>query len=478
MQNRICDRPKEACGLLGIYGHKEASWLTYLGLYALQHRGEESAGIVSSDGETLYGYKGMGLVGDVFNREQLTKLPGYAAIGHVRYSTTGSSQLKNAQPLLVEYSRGSIAVAHNGNLINATILRDELEAYGSIFQTTVDSEIIIHLMAKPSLVRREDSLVHTLSRIKGAYSLVILTEDELIGVRDPYGFKPLCLGKLHESFVLASETCALDLIEAEFIREVEPGEIVIINKNGIRSIKPFEGITERYAFCIFEHIYFARPDSFIFGETVHMVRERLGAKLAEEQPAVADLVIPIPDSGNSAALGYSVASKLPFEYGVIRNHYVGRTFIQPSQLIRDFGVKVKFNPVKDVLKGKRVVVVDDSIVRGTTSKARVKTLRQAGAKEIHMRISCPPHKCPCFYGIDFPTRKELIACTHNMEEIRKFLGVDSIGYLSIEGLLSAVSFPKQNYCVACFTGEYPIPFGEEADKYSIERTSHIREIGQ
>ncbi|MFH0838827.1 MAG: amidophosphoribosyltransferase [Candidatus Omnitrophota bacterium] len=460
---------KEFCGIFGVFGHPEASKLTYLGLYALQHRGEESAGITSSDMDRLYTYKGMGLVGEVFDEEKLDNLKGNIAIGHVRYSTTGSSLIKNAQPITVDYSRGSISVAHNGNLVNAKELHDYLEAHGSIFQTTVDSEIIIHLLARPEFANFSEALFNCLKQIKGAYSLVILRENELIGVRDPSGFRPLCLGRLNSAYVLASETCALDLIEAEYIREVEPGEVIFINKDGVRSIKPFEQEHMRHSYCIFEHVYFARPDSKIFSENVHMVRQNLGRHLAKEHPVDADIVIPIPDSGNSAALGYSRYSGIPIESGLTRNHYIGRTFIQPSQLIRDFSVKVKFNPLKEVLQDKKIVVVDDSIVRGTTCRNRVRNLKLAGAQEIHMRISCPPIKFPCFYGIDFPTRKELIASTHTVEEIRKFLGVETLGYLSVEGLLDSVSLARENYCTACFTGDYPIPFAKEADKYIIER---------
>ncbi|MDP2943200.1 MAG: amidophosphoribosyltransferase [Candidatus Omnitrophota bacterium] len=457
---------KEHCGLFGVYGHKEASRLTYLGLYALQHRGEESAGIASFDGDSVYAHKGMGLVSDVFDEEKVSKLAGHVAIGHVRYSTTGSTTLKNAQPVIVDYSRGTVAIGHNGNLVNGALLRAELEARGAIFQTTLDSETIIHLLARPEHKNFEESLIFALKQIKGAFSLVILKEDQLIGVRDPHGWRPLCLGRLGGAYVLASETCALDLIEAEFVRELEPGEVLFITKKGLRSIKPF-GESNRIAHCIFEHIYFARPDSYIFGESVHLVRQKLGHSLAQEHPIDADLVIPVPDSGTPAALGLSHESGIPLEMGIIRNHYIGRTFIQPLQHIRDFGVKVKLNPIRELLKGKRAIVVDDSIVRGTTSKARIKKLFQAGAKEIHMRISCPPIKYPCFYGIDFPTRKELIAANNSIEEIRKFLGVTSLGYLSVEGLLSCVSCPK-DYCTACFTGDYPVPFGGEANKFATE----------
>lgn len=464
------DRPKEACGVFGVYGHPDAVHLTYLGLYALQHRGEESAGIVSSDGNRTYAHKGMGLVADVFDETSLSDLKGHMAIGHTRYSTTGSSLLKNAQPILVDYSRGSLAVAHNGNLVNADVLRAELEAHGSIFQTTVDSEIILHLMANPKYVRREEALVDTLRRLRGAYTLVFLTEEELIGARDPNGFRPLCLGKLGEAYILASENCALDLIGATFVREIEPGEAVFINQKGIRSVKVFSPEQVTPSYCIFEHVYFARPDSMIFGENVHRVRQNLGRQLAREHPADADVVIPVPDSGNSAALGFSLESGIPFEFGMTRNHYIGRTFIQPTQTIRDFKVRVKFNPIRDVLQGRRVVLVDDSIIRGTTSKARVKSLLDMGAKEVHLRVSCPPSRNPCFYGIDFPTQKELIAVNHTVEEIRQFLGVTSLGYLSLEGLLSAVKGPKGHYCTACFSGKYPVDFGGEGDKYSLERS--------
>ncbi len=461
------DEIKEHCGLFGVTNHPEAARLTYMGLFSLQHRGEESAGIVSSDGRDLHKHVGMGLVEDVFGEQTLAGLKGSSAIGHTRYSTTGSSLLKNAQPLQVDYSRGAIAIAHNGNLINALFLRDELEAHGSIFQTTIDSEVILHLLADPGYAHFEEALVDTLAKLKGAFSLLILREDEMIGVRDPNGFRPLCLGLLGDSHILASETCALDLLGAKFVREVEPGEVLIISRSGLRSVKPFPRRAPSH--CVFEHVYFARPDSIIFGDSVHGVRQRLGRRLAREHPADADAVIAIPDSGNSAALGFSLESGIPFEIGMTRNHYVGRTFIQPSQQTRDFQVRVKFNPVRAALEGKRVVVVDDSIVRGTTCRARLKSVRAAGAKEIHMRVSCPPIMNPCFYGIDFPTRTELIACTHSMEEIRKFLEVDSLGFISLEGLLSAVTGDKSHYCTACYSGKYPLPFGREADKYILER---------
>ncbi len=463
----MSDELKDKCGVFGIFGHKEAGYLTHLGLYALQHRGEESAGIVVSNGEKMTHHRGMGHVQDVFDGGVLDTLTGDRAIGHVRYSTTGSSNIKNAQPILVEYSRGEIAIGHNGNIVNADILRSELEAYGSIFQTTTDSEIIIHLMAKPSLRNVEEGVIEALGRVKGAYSLVFLTHNFLIAARDPQGFRPLWLGKKDNAYVVASETCAFDMMEAKAIREIEPGEIVFISTQGLKSARVPAKDTH-LAHCIFEHVYFARPDSAIFGESVHLVRVRLGKQLAKEHPVNADIVIPVPDSGNSAALGFSQASGIPLEYGIIRNHYVGRTFIQPSQAIRDFKARVKFNFIKEVLVGKKVVVVDDSIVRGTTSKTRVKNLRQAGAKEVHLRISCPPHKFPCAYGIDFPTKEELLANKYSTEEIRKYLECDSIGYLSLEGMLASASLPKENYCTACWSGNYSVPF-EGIDKFHAER---------
>lgn len=465
------DRLREKCGLFGIYGHESAAELTYLGLFALQHRGEESAGIATSDGKHLLVQKALGLVGDVFTPDVLKRLPGKIAIGHVRYSTTGSTLLKNAQPIMVDYSRGQIAVGHNGNLVNAKRLHDELEAYGSIFASTVDSEIIVHLMARPDYKSREEGLMNALRQLEGAYCFVMLTEDELIGIRDPHGFRPLCLGRLGDAYVLASETCALDLIRAQFIREIEPGEVVIINEKGLRSLYPFRGENIRKAYCIFEHVYFARPDSHIFGEGVARVREKLGEILAQEHPVDADIVIPVPDSGNYAALGFSRVSKTPFGFGFTRNHYIGRTFILPEQSAREFKVRIKLNPLKEIIKDKRVVIVDDSIVRGNTARSRVKELRSAGAREVHMRVSCPPHRFPCYYGIDFPNPKELLANNYSMNEIKKFLDVESIGYLSEEGLLRAVSaFSKNEYCTACFMGRYPTVIEGEIDKFSLEKS--------
>ncbi len=464
--------PKEYCGLFGIAGNRQAVWLTYLGLFAQQHRGQEACGIVANNQGLLSIHKDMGLVSDVFSEQVLSRLKGNMAVGHVRYSTTGSSVLKNSQPLLIDYANGSICIAHNGNLVNSFDLRQKLEKSGSIFQTTTDSELVIHLMAASNKRSLEDSLVYALKRIKGAYSLVLMNSNYLIGIRDPHGFRPLVLGKLGSSYCLASETCAFDLIGAKFVREIEPGEIVLINNQGVlKSIKPKELVAGHYAFCTFEHVYFSRPDSNVFGETVHTVRRKLGAQLAKEHPVEADYVVPVPDSGYSAALGYSQESGIVLEMGIIRNHYVGRTFIQPAQDSRDMGVRVKFNILKDILKGKRIVIVDDSIVRGTTSKIRVRNLRKAGVKEVHLRISCPAHRFPCFYGIDFHRASELIANKYdNLEKISKYLEVDSLGYLSLEGMLSCFKHPKNNYCTSCWTGKYPVRAEKRQSKFSLERS--------
>jgi amidophosphoribosyltransferase len=460
--------PKHYCGVFGVYGHPNAAELTYYGLYALQHRGQESAGIVTSDGKQFHAHKGMGLVSQVFTGNVLGELTGQIAVGHTRYSTTGSSHLRNAQPLTVDCARGQIAIAHNGNLTNAAQLRDELEANGSIFQTSVDSEIILHLMAQPGLNGQPNNLIHTIRRIEGAYSLVIMTENELIGVRDPYGFRPLCIGKIGDAWVLASETCALDLIHAKFVRDVEPGEIVAINKNGLTSVQAFPE-QEKRAFCIFEYVYFARPDSNLANRNVYQVRVEMGRQLAREFPIEADVVVPVPDSGNCAALGYSLESGIPFEMAFVRNHYVGRSFLQPSQLIRDFDVRVKLNLITELVKDKRVIVVDDSIVRGTTCKARVNNLKEAGAKEVHVLVSCPPHMNPCVYGIDFPDRNKLMAANHSLEEIRDYLNADSLYYLSQEGLVKATGLPKDNFCMACYDGNYPVAYDPAVDKLTIER---------
>ena len=473
------------CGIFGISGHKDAARLAYLGLYALQHRGEESAGIFAYDGRKVRYHKGMGLVGEVFDEGAVRSLCGSLAIGHVRYSTTGSSHVSNIQPFLVSHIRGHIAIAHNGNLTNVLGLRQSMEEKGSIFQTSMDSEIIAHLLARSNKKDYKESVVWALSHLEGAYSLVLMMNDVLVGARDPHGWRPLCLGRVDGAYVLASETCALDLIRAKYVREIEPGEIVFITKDSIKSVKPFP--KKRQAMCIFEYIYFARPDSNIFGKNVYLTRRRLGANLARECPAKSracrgaksrvhrgagkkcDFIMPIPDSGNYAALGFAKAAKIPYEVGIIRNHYIGRTFIQPSQYLRDFSVKVKLNPIKDVLKGKRIVVVEDSIVRGTTSRSRVKAIREAGAKEIHMRISSPPIKFPCYYGIDFPTKKELIASNRSVSQIKDFIGLDSLGYLSLDGMLKAMLLPKNSFCTACFNGDYPVKPSAKLAKNLLER---------
>ncbi len=451
------------CGIFGIYGNAEAANITYLGLHALQHRGQESAGIVTSDGDVLRPVRQMGHVAEAFSRTELAQLPGNIAIGHVRYSTTGESSLKNAQPFAVEYAHGSIAVAHNGNLVNASDLRRKLEMDGSIFQTTSDSEVIVHLIARARELETENRIVTALKQVEGAYSLLFLSESKLIAVRDPMGFRPLCLGRLKDAFVFASETCAFDLIEAEFIRELEPGEVVIVDAKGLRSYRPFAPEPPR--FCVFEHVYFARPDSHIDGRSVYRVREALGRRLAVEHPVEADVVVPVPDSGTAAAIGFARESGIPYDMGLIRSHYVGRTFIEPQQSIRHFGVKLKLNAVREILAGKRVVVVDDSLVRGTTSRKIVKMLRNAGAKEVHLRISSPPTTHPCYYGIDTPTRSELIASSHTAEEIARYVTCDTLGYLSLEGMMQAVrsALPaapvgERAHCDACFTGKYPIEF--------------------
>lgn len=452
--------PHEECGIFGIYGHPEASNLTYLGLYALQHRGQEGAGICSSDGNALYIEKSAGLVADIFTEKKIKRLSGNIAIGHNRYSTAGGGGLKNVQPLVANYALGSIAVAHNGNLVNASQLKESLESEGAIFQSTSDSEVILHLIARAKSNNPYERIIEALKNVSGAFSLLFLRESELIAVRDPLGVRPLSIGKVDGAYVIASETCAFDLIGAEYIRDVAPGEMIIINQNGIRSIAALQSI--RKAFCVFEFIYFARPDSYIFNHTcVNTVRKEIGKQLARESFIDADIVIPVPDSGVPGAIGFAEQSKIPFDFGLIRNHYIGRTFIEPKQNIRHFGVKIKLNPVRDLLKGKRVVVVDDSIVRGTTSKKIVKMIKEAGgAKEVHMRICSPPTIGPCFYGIDTPTRQELIASSHMTEEIKKYITADSLSYLSIKGLKKIIPNPE-NYCAACFDNDYPIHFPDE-----------------
>lgn len=454
------DKFREECGVFGVYGHPEAANLVYLGLYALQHRGQEGAGITSSDGTAFHTEKGMGLVADVFTEKRLKRLPGLSAIGHNRYSTTGSSSLKNVQPIVANFAMGSLAIAHNGNLVNAQQLRQELEEDGAIFQSSSDSEVMIHLMARSRYEDFRERVIDALKKVSGAYSLLVLREKELTAVRDPYGVRPLSIGRVDGAYVVASETCAFDLIGAKYIRDVEPGEMVTISEGGLSSMRALQ--SPRRASCIFEFIYFSRPDSYIFGgHNVNEIRKEFGRQLAREAPTDADIVIPVPDSGVPAAIGFSEESGIPFDFGLIRNHYVGRTFIEPKQSIRHFGVKIKLNPVRHLLEGKRVVVVDDSIVRGTTSKKIVKMIREGGgATEVHMRISSPPSIGPCFYGIDTPTRQELIATTHSVEEIRKFITADSLSYLSLDGLKNIVP-DSGNYCTACFNNVYPIHFPGE-----------------
>lgn len=451
------DKFHDECAVFGVYGDEEAANLTYLGLYALQHRGQEASGIVAGDGEHVFVQKGMGLVADIFHKSVLEKLPGHMAVGHNRYSTAGGNDLKNVQPLTVNFALGNLALAHNGNLINAQMLRHELEAYGAIFQSTSDSEVMIHLIAHSRADSFLARVVDALNQVRGAFSVVLMTDNGLIAARDPYGLRPLCIGRLRSSWIVASETCAFDLLDAEYVREVEPGELIVISDQGLDSHHPFP--KKHPAMCVFEYVYFARPDSRIFGEhTVYTTRKALGRQLAQEAWVPADIVIPVPDSGVPAALGYAEGAGVRFETGLIRNHYVGRTFIEPEQSIRHFGVKVKLNAVPEVLEGKRVVVIDDSLVRGTTSRKIVKMIRQAGAKEVHMRISSPPIISPCFYGIDTPTKRELIASDHSTEEIRKYITADSLAYLSLDGMLKSAPKTPDQYCTACFTERYPLPF--------------------
>lgn len=462
-------RPQEKCGVFGIYGHPDAARLTYFGLYALQHRGQESCGIVTGDGCRVRQHRGLGLVAEVFDPQILEQLSGNLAIGHVRYSTTGSTLLINAQPFVVQHGGQSLAVGHNGTLTNARDIRQRLEEEGSIFQSTMDTEVIVHLMARHrrgNLIDLIDSLAAALAEVKGSYSLVLATADKVIAARDPHGFRPLSLGQLNGAWVVSSETCALDLVQADYWRDVEPGEIVVLDADGLHSHKPFPAVAPK--FCIFEYIYFARPDSQVYGKSVYQVRKRLGAALAQEHPLSADLVMPFPDSGIYAALGYAVASGLPFEFGVIRNHYVGRTFIQPSQTMRDFSVKVKLNPVKEILKGKRVIVVEDSIIRGTTTRSRIKSLRDAGAKEVSLLVSCPPTRFPCYYGIDFSHKGELIASQQEIEQIRDFLGLDYLGYLSLDGMVAATQMDHDNFCLSCFSGDYPVALEKNFSKTCFE----------
>ncbi|MFO7761335.1 MAG: amidophosphoribosyltransferase [Desulfobia sp.] len=465
--NSMSRRPREECGICGIYGHPDAAKLTYFGLYALQHRGQESAGIVAYDGIKTTEHKGMGLVPEVFTEEDFQKLAGYQACGHVRYSTTGASTIINAQPFTAVHKGQTYAISHNGNLVNIRELRKKLEKKGSIFQSTMDSEVIIHLLAIANQLNFPDALTQTLSQIKGAYSLLIMTSDKLVAVRDPNGFRPLCLGRLKNNgaHILASETCALDLVEADYIRDIEPGEVLIIDKNGLNSFFFAEPRTP--SLCIFEHVYFARPDSEIFGINVYNSRKRMGEILARECRIDADFIMPFPDSGNYAALGYAQASGIPLEIGMIRNHYVGRTFIQPSQSMRDFSVRIKLNPVRCLLKNKKIIIMEDSIIRGTTGRSRIRALRNAGVKEVHLLVSCPPTRYPCYYGIDFPSQDQLVASCKTVEEIRQFLELDSLHYLSLDGLVEATGGPRDFFCMACFNNDYPVPPDNEFHKLSL-----------
>jgi amidophosphoribosyltransferase len=459
----MLDKFKDECGVFGIFGHPEAANMTYLGLYALQHRGQESAGIAASDGARVRISRSMGYVAEAFDEKALAEVPGDVAIGHVRYSTAGESKLSNAQPILIDCAHGQIAICHNGNLVNARELRDELVQQGSIFQSSSDTEVVLHLYARSRKRTVEDAIVDSVSQVQGAFSLIMLARDRLIAVRDPHGFRPLALGRLGDAVVVCSETCAMDLIGAVYERDIEPGEVLVVSADGIRSIRPFA--PAKLSHCIFEHVYFARPDSYVFGRSVNEVRTNLGKILAREQPVNADVVVPVPDSGVCAAMGYAEASGVPLRMGLIRNHYIGRTFIQPQQSIRHFGVKVKLNPVRSILEGQRVILVDDSIVRGTTSRKIVRMVRAAGAREVHVRISCPPTISPCFYGVDTPRRSELIAATHTLEEIRKYLEADSVAYLSLDGLMSAVDGDRRSYCSSCYTGVYPVEFPRDEAQY-------------
>ncbi|MCG6139842.1 amidophosphoribosyltransferase [Leptospira mtsangambouensis] len=469
------DKPKEECAIFGIYNSKEAANFTYLGLYSMQHRGQESSGIVTTDGSHLYRYANMGLVANIFTQPKIKELIGDAAIGHNRYSTTGASFLRNAQPIRVESHLGPVALAHNGNLVNSWDIRNKLERDGSIFQTTIDSEVIVHLMAKSHKTDLLEALCESLAQVRGAYSLLVLTPRYLVAVRDPNGFRPLVMGKRSDgAIVFASETCAFDITETEYVRDVEPGEMVVIDHTGMRSLYPFP--KAKPSLCIFEYIYFARPDSYIFEESVYKVRKSLGRQLARVMPVEADVIIPVPDSANIAALGYSEESGIPYQSGLVRSHYIGRTFIEPDQKIRDFGAKIKYNVVKEVVNGKRVVIIDDSVMRGTTSRKIIKMIRNAGAKEIHFRVSAPPTVSPCYYGIDIPTHKELIASTHSIDEIQKYLRVDSLAYLTLDTMHKAVEGHKGGgFCDACFTSNYPVEFQDHAGNQKSLFTEYATE---
>src|SRR5436190_15469532 len=459
----MIDKFKDECGVFGIFGHSEAANMTYLGLYALQHRGQESAGIAASDGEQIRLSRAMGYVADTFDGETLSHLGGQSAIGHVRYSTAGESKLSNAQPILIDCAHGQIAICHNGNLVNAGELRDELVRQGSIFQSGIDTEVVLHLYARSKAITVDDAIVESVAQAQGAFSFLMLTKDKLVAIRDPHGFRPLALGRLGDATVVCSETCAMDLIGATYVRDIEPGEVLVISAQGLRSLKPFPQAP--LAHCVFEHVYFSRPDSYVFGKSVNEVRTNLGRMLAREQRVDADVVVPVPDSGVCAAMGYAEESGIPLRMGLIRNHYVGRTFIQPQSAIRHFGVKVKLNPVRSILDGRRVILVDDSLVRGTTSRKIVKMVRAAGAREVHVRISCPPTISPCFYGVDTPRRSELMAATHTLDEIRTYLDCDSVAYLSLDGLMKAVGDGSGHYCTSCYTGQYPVAFPRDERSY-------------
>ncbi len=458
------DRFHDECGVFGVFHHPEAANLTYLGLHGLQHRGQESAGIVSSSGERLYEEKGMGQVARIFKKKQLRRLKGDLAIGHVRYATAGRSSLVNAQPLVIDSCKGELGIAHNGNLVNAYSLRDALEKDGSIFRTNSDTEVVLHLIARSRKDDLEAAIVEALKQVQGAYSLIFIARDRIIGVRDPRGFRPLSLGQLGDAQVISSESCAFDFIDAAFVRDVEPGEMVVLSAAGVKSYRPFP--PEPVSQCIFEYVYFSRPDSLVFGRGVHEIRKRLGRELAREKPVEADVIVPVPDSGMYAALGYSEESRIPLEFGLVRNHYVGRTFIEPRQSIRHFGVRLKLNPVRALLQDKRVVLIDDSIVRGTTSRKIVSMVRSAGAREVHMRISSAPTVGPCYYGVDTPRRADLIASSHTVDEIRKHIRADSLGYLSLQGMFRAVG-ESRSFCTACYTNQYPVPFPKEEEAHGM-----------
>ena len=461
MSEKISDGFHDECGVFGIYGHAEAARLAYLGLYQLQHRGQESCGIVAADGDVLRSERAMGLVSEVFNEERLNRLPGASAIGHTRYSTAGEVSIREAQPFLIACKHGQIAVCHNGNLPFASDERKRLEREGAIFNSTSDTEVVLHRLARSHAATVADAVAETLREMEGAFSMLFLTPDALIAIRDPRGFRPLALGRLGDDWVVASETCAFDLIDAEYVRDVEPGEMVVITSEGLRSSFPLH--PQPHSFCVFEHVYFSRPDSLIYGRSVNESRHKMGKRLAIEQPADADIVVPVPDSGVASSIGYAAQSGLPFRFGLVRNHYVGRTFIEPKQSIRSFGVRVKLNPVRDLIKGRRVVLIDDSIVRGTTSKKIVRMVREAGAREVHVRISCPPTISPCYYGVDTPDKLELIAAQKSVEEVCDFIEADSLGYLSLKGMLEAVGLPAGTSCTACWTGDYPTRISDTAE---------------